>query len=241
MTAHLISVVHSLYTRANDAKGTRMRTVSRAVGALTGQRASRPDRRTYLTASISLAGLATFVIGVLVLHLLKSDVNPARHTISEYVLGDFGWIQTIDFLAGGIGAFALALTLRRSVSDPGRIAPVLIGVWGVCAASLALFPTDVTPEPTTTTGWAHGIIALTGFALLIAGMFVIARRFGGDPAWSTLRRPTIVWAWTASATFFLIPILGPSGQGIGQRIFVTVLFSWMLAVAYRARDLARSA
>ena len=218
-----------------------MRMFSRAMGALTGQWASRPDKRTYLTASISLAGSATFVVGVLVLHVLVHDLNPARHTISEYALGRFGWIQTMDFLAGGIGAFALALTLRRSVNDPGRIAPVLIGAWGVCAALLALFPTDVTPEPTTTTGWAHGIIALSGFALLVAGMFVSARKFGADPAWSALRRPTIAWAWTASATFFLIPILGPSGQGIGQRIFVTVLFSWMLAVAYRARDLARSA
>ena len=106
---------------------------------------------------------------------------------------------------------------------------------------LAFIPTDVTPEPTTTVGWAHGLIAMAGFALLIAGMFVIAGKFRRDAAWSALRTPTIAWAGTASATFFLMPILGPPGQGIGQRIFITVLFSWMLAMAYHASNLARSA
>ena len=218
-----------------------MKKVNGAAGIRTGHLASRTDRRAYVTASISLVGVGTFVVGVLLLHLLQQDLNPARHTVSEYALGSFGWIQALDFLALGAGSLALALTLSRVVNDPGRIAPILIGSWGVCAALLAFIPTDVTPEPTTTVGWAHGLIAMAGFALLIAGMFVIAGKFRRDAAWSALRTPTIAWAVTASATFFLMPILGASGQGIGQRIFIAVLLSWMLAMAYHARNLARSA
>ena len=218
-----------------------MKMINRAARALAGHRASRTDRRTYLAAMISLVGVGAFVVGVLVLHLLNRDLNPAQHTISEYVLGSFGWIQTVDFLAAGVGTLALALTLSRAVNDPGRIAPVLIGSFGVCMLLLAFIPTDVTPEPTTTVGWAHGLIAMAGFALLIAGMFVIAGKFSRDAAWSALRTPTIAWAGTASATFLLMLILGASGQGIGQRIFIAVLLSWMLAMAYHARSLARSA
>jgi len=217
-----------------------MKKVNGAAGILTDHRASRTDKRAYLTASISLAGLGTFVVGVLLLHLLKQDLNPAQHTISEYALGSYGWIQTIDFLAVGAGSIALALTLARVVNDPGRIAPILIGSWGVCAVLLAFIQSDG-PQPHTTRGWAHGLIAMAGFALLIAGMFVIAKKFRRDAAWSALRTPTIAWAGTASATFFLMSILGTSGQGIGQRIFIAVLLSWMLAMAYHARNLARSA
>lgn len=86
-------------------------------------------------------------------------------------------------------------------------------------------------------GQAHELISVIGFAFLIAGMFVIAKKFGRDPAWSALRRPTIAWAGTSTAAFFLMMILA----GLGQRIFITVLFSWLLAMAYHAKNLARFA
>jgi hypothetical protein len=213
-----------------------MKTIRRVVGGLTDHRASRTDRRTYLAATISLVGVGTFMVGVLLLHLLKRDLNPAQHLISEYALGSFGWIQTMDFLAVGIGTIALALALRRAVKNLGRIAPILIGLWGVAALLVAFVPTDG-PGPITTRGQAHEAISVVGFVLLISGMFVSAKKFRSDAAWSALRRPTIAWALTASATFFLMMILG----GIGQRIFITVCFTWMLAMAYHARNLARSA
>jgi hypothetical protein len=119
-----------------------METIRRVVGGLTDHRASRTDRRTYLAATISLVGVGTFMVGVLLLHLLKRDLNPAQHLISEYALGSFGWIQTMDFLAVGIGTIALALALRRAVKNPGRIAPILIGLWGVAALLVAFVPTD---------------------------------------------------------------------------------------------------
>lgn len=213
-----------------------MNKIKRETGVLTDNRASRTDKRTYLTATIALVGVGTFVVGVLLLHLLKRDLNPAEHFISEYALGSYGWIQTIDFLAAGVGTIALALTLNRAVNNPGRIAPILIGLWGVSVLLVAFVPIDG-PEPITTRGQAHEMISAIGFVLLISGMFVIARKFRSDAAWSALRRPTIAWAVTALVTFFLMMILG----GIGQRIFVAVCFSWMLAMAYHARNLARPA
>lgn len=213
-----------------------MNRTSRALGALADHRASRTDRRAYLAATISLIGVGTFMVGVLLLHLLKRDLNPTQHFISEYALGSFGWIQTIDFLAVGVGTIALALTLRRVVKNPGRIAPILIGCFGVSAVLVAFVQIDG-PQPITTEGQAHEMISAIGFVLLITGMFVIARKFRSDAAWSALRRPTIAWAGVATTTFVFMMVLG----GIGQRIFVLACFSWMLAMAYHARNLARPA
>lgn len=55
------------------------------------------NRRTRVIASLSMAGISVFIIGVLILHVVRSDLNPAKHMVSEYVLGNFGWIQTINF------------------------------------------------------------------------------------------------------------------------------------------------
>ena len=212
-----------------------MNIFGRAVGALTDHRASRTDRRAYLAATISFVGVGTFMVGVALLHLLKRDLSPTQHFISEYALGDFGWIQRMDFLAVGVGTIALALTLSRVVKNPGRIAPIFIGLFGVSALLVAFVQIDG-PQPITTEGQAHEMISAIGFVLLISGMFVIARKFRSDPAWSALRRPTIAWAVTASVFFVFMMILG----GIGQRIFIVACFSWMLAMAYHARSLARS-
>lgn len=122
--------------------GADMKEVSRAAGAHTDYRASRTDRRAYLTAWISLVGVGTFMVGVLLLHLLKRDLNPAQHFISEYALGRFGWVQVIDFLAAGVGGIALALTLPRVVRSSGRIVPVFIGIFGVCVLLVAYVRVD---------------------------------------------------------------------------------------------------
>ena len=213
-----------------------MNRTSRAMGALAGHRASRADRRTYLAATISLLGVGTFMVGVALLHLLKRDLSPTQHFISEYALGDFGWVQRIDFLAVGLGTIALALTLSRVVKNPGRIAPIFIGCFGVSALLVAFVQIDG-PQPITTEGQAHEMISAIGFVLLLTGMFVMAKKFRSDAAWSALRTPTIVWAVIASTTFVFMMVLG----GVGQRIFIASCFSWMLAIAYHARRLARSA
>jgi hypothetical protein len=40
--------------------------------------------------------------------------------------------------------------------------------------------------------------------------------------------PTLVWAVTAVATFFLIPLSGSAYFGLAQRIFLTVILTWAL-------------
>jgi hypothetical protein len=94
--------------------------------------------------------------------------------------------------------------------------------------------------PVTTHGSIHTLISILGFAALVAGMFTLARRFRRDLSWRPLRTPTMVLAAASIGTFFLVPILGDSGQGIGQRIFIAVTFSWMLVAGARALTLTRS-
>jgi len=213
-------------------------TTSSSTGSTLTDRVS-DDARTRLAAIIAVGGITWFLLGVAVLHVAERSLNPARHMVSEYALGTYGWIQTLNFLAAGIGGVALGLALSRTIREPGRLGPRLIAGFGASTLVSAFVQADG-DGPVTTHGSVHTLVGILGFAALVAGMFTLTRRFRRDPAWLTMRKPTMVWAAASSATFFLVPILGDPGKGLGQRIFIAVTFSWMLVVGARSLTLSRS-
>jgi hypothetical protein len=93
-------------------------------------------------ARLSLVSGATFVVLLAALHFVRPDLDPSWRAISEYALGDYGWIMTIAFLTWGLSAISLFVTIRSQIHTFfGRIglAFLLIGAAGPILA--ALFPT----------------------------------------------------------------------------------------------------
>lgn len=187
-------------------------------------------------ALIAIVGVTWFMVGVVVLHFLRADLEPATHMISEYAVGRFSYVQTANFFSLGIGSVALAIGLW--MMQLGRIGPALIGTWGVLAFASGIFPTDGEAAPTTT-GIIHELLGISGFVLVTISIFVFSWRFRSRSDWRPFALPTLVWGLTALATFFLVPVLGEAGQGIGQRIFLTVVVSWLLVTAVRLRSISR--
>ena len=54
-----------------------------------------------------------------VLHVVEDEFEPCSRFISEYVLGDWGWLMNLAFIALGGAFLAVAHGLRRTLS-PGR-------------------------------------------------------------------------------------------------------------------------
>ena len=182
----------------------------------------------------ALAGTAWFILGVALMHVLRSDLNPARHTISEYAVGPYGWVQATNFVAAGVATACLAAGLRLSLERPGRLGPVLLGAWAVAQVVEAFVHADG-DGPATAAGALHVAVSLFGFACGVAAMFVFARRFRREPSWRGYAGPTRWWAGAAVAAFVAIPFLGTSGAGTGQRIFAAVLGAWLFETARRLR------
>jgi Protein of unknown function (DUF998) len=124
---------------------------------------------TYLRIAqvVGLAGIAAFVFSVLALHGLRSDLNPAEHTVSEYSLGKYGWLMRAAFAALGLGALATAVGLRFRV-EPS--AWRRLGNWSLVATAAGLlldagFNTDHLRVRESFDGTLHGdgmlIICLT--------------------------------------------------------------------------------
>jgi hypothetical protein len=51
-----------------------------------------------IAARLSFAGAATFVVLLAALHFIKPELDPSWQFISEYAIGDYGWIMLLAFL-----------------------------------------------------------------------------------------------------------------------------------------------
>ena len=120
----------------------------------------KPATAISLTAArISLVSGATLVVLLTALHFVKPDLNPSWHVISEYALGDYGWIMTIAFLTWGLSAVSLFVAIRSQVQTlAGRIGLVFLLVGAASPILAAIFPTDpitTPPDAMTTSGAIH--------------------------------------------------------------------------------------
>ncbi len=43
--------------------------------------------------TIGMIGIGWFVVAVLALHVIEPDFSPVDNTISDYALGDYGWLM----------------------------------------------------------------------------------------------------------------------------------------------------
>jgi hypothetical protein len=106
-----------------------------------------------------VAGLATFVAIVLALHGLRSDLNPAQHTISEYSWGRDGWLMRGAFAALGLGVLTTAADLRlRFAFSPWWRGGIVLLVGTALGLFLdAAYNTDHPGLAETAGGRMHGI------------------------------------------------------------------------------------
>ena len=147
--------------------------------------------RTLLACGVA-AGPIYVVVG-----LLEAFTRPgfdlSRHSLSLLANGDFGWVHMAMLVGTGLLTIAGATGLRAALRG-GRgetWGPILVGIYGaglVVAGFLTAdpaqgFPIGTPAGPPIAYSW-HGIGHLVaggiGFLCLIAGCFVLARRFSTE-------------------------------------------------------------
>ncbi|MEU1726741.1 DUF998 domain-containing protein [Nonomuraea sp. NPDC005692] len=165
---------------------------------------ARTSRRLLLAGA--LAGPIFFASATTQM-LTRAGFDITRHPISQLSTGDLGWIQILTFVLAGTGALALAVGVRRTLTEGiGRRAlPILVGVFGAGLVAAGIFTMDPeqgfpagTPEgPVARMSWhgiAHSAAAAVAFATLgddaeVTGLLALmlltesrraARTDGGD-------------------------------------------------------------
>ncbi|MFI9846692.1 DUF998 domain-containing protein [Nonomuraea sp. NPDC051941] len=173
-----------------------------------------------------------------------------HHGASQLGTGERAWLQTINFVLGGLLLAAFAIGVRRALRG-GRGAtwgPVLLAAAAVGLVVAGLVPTDPalgyppgqpaqTAGALSTSGLIHQAAGFALFAGLSAAAFVLARRLGQQGrAWAVCSRLSgaliIAFAFAAGIAYRL-DVLGlwrPAPAGLLEHLSLLTGFGWIVAV-----------
>jgi hypothetical membrane protein len=170
------------------------------------------------TVAVTGAGVAAVLVGWL--HVLRPDLPPASHRLSEYATGPYGWVMTLTFVALGIGVAAFGLALPRRAGRMAAVAAVAAVVGGLGLIVSGVYPSGVSTDIERWHSLASTLatLATTGLAL----------------AWSavTRRRLHQGLAGMAAALTAASPALHDTAvTGLGQRGLWVLLAVWLVLAA----------
>lgn len=158
-------------------------------------------------ASAMLTGI--FLALLALLHALKPEIDPSWRFISEYALGDHGWMMMLAFLALGLGCVTLAVALRPHLtgkSGKSGLLLLLINAAGLIIA--AIFTTDpvtTSPGEQTSSGLLHGLGGTLGMAMPFA-VGLISWQLFRNPAFAS-GRASIRWSAALAITGFVVSLV----------------------------------
>jgi hypothetical protein len=153
-------------------------------------------------------------------------------------LGDWGWLQILNYLMLALSVLALAIAVGRTLEATPRIGAVLLVLVAIGFAGSA-FKTDFDAArgagPDTWNATLHIIAATAVFPAVVLAMLALAAQFRKDERWWTLSRPSLI-----AAVLALVTVL-PSALGARNLFFygfLLITLAWLAMVAARAASLS---
>ena len=195
-------------------------------------------------ATAAIACFTYFAFALLLMHVLKPDFSPVNHMISDYAVGQHGWVMRTAFLALSSGNLMLLLGLARSgpSSVTARLGIFLLGVASIGLVVSAIYTTDLDGAPSTRAGDIHLVSFLVNVGSDILASVLLSISFGSDARWRAHQRTAATLAALVVLAFVLQFLTLHRGMpyGLTNRLFVVVAIAWLLTTSIRLRALARN-
>jgi hypothetical protein len=206
------------------------------------QTAARPSSANQPRATgASLAAIILALLcfcGVMLLHVVRRNIDPMRQVMSEYANGSHGLIMTVVFYGFGLTSLALAFRLRRAIDRRGltRMIPALLALAGVSLIASGVFEVERPLVPDTLAEMIHSNASVAAFVMLIASMLLFSLACRSDARWWTFRWVSTALAVGASTAAMATPLTAQSGgAGAVQRLLGLAVLLWFLLTALRIR------
>jgi hypothetical protein len=197
-------------------------------------------------ARLSFGSAVAFLVLVAALHVIKPELDPSWRFISEYAIGDNGWLMMLAFFLLALSCAVLFVALWSQVKTfIGKIGLVLLLVSAAGMFIAGLFPTDpitTSRDAMTMNGRLHelgAMLDLTPFAALFI-TFGLLRR---NPVWAPARRALLLTAGLPllglivfiGSVSMMLPSDGQFGPdvlvGWPNRFLVVSYCAWLITVA----------
>ncbi len=210
-------------------------------------------RQSVLIHRVAIASLSWFVLTVVLEHFLVPELQPARHTISEYAnaRGGAGALMVAGFLiwAASLATTAL-LILRAHLQGPAGVMPALRNVLfalllvaAVGAMVVALFPTQTDAgllpaaslESDTQRLHALGsdLIQLSFYPAVLLSLIL------PTPRWFSIVAVAVLVI--AVAVVPALAVLDVEAPGVRQRVQLAAGCGWQFALLAASRSAAAAA
>ena len=205
-------------------------------------------------ATLAMLMAATFVLLLAILHVVRADLDPRWHMISEYGVGSSRWLMSAAFFALAAALFSIMLAFLGSAKGwLGFSSVVLLGMAGIGAAMGGLFPMDpmgTLPEHFSQSGKLHGVAFMIGTPGTLLGVTLLTAYLWRDADWQSahsmlLATAGLVWltAIVFGASMTILLRKGATGPafviGWQNRALVLAWAVWVFALAWRFRLLSR--
>lgn len=194
--------------------------------------------------TIGMIGIGWFAAAVIMLHIVEPEFSVVDNFISDYALGEYGWLMQSAFFGAGVGTIAIALGFRKTLASGKRVTAsvVLFGLAGI-GFFVAIFKTDPTgATELTTAGTLHVTGSVVIFFSLLAAAWIVRGVFRRDRIWEPFAKTQLWFAIAYTVTMFVVfgtPEDGP--VGLTQRIFVPVMMAWLFTLAWNIRSRSSAA
>jgi Protein of unknown function (DUF998) len=203
-------------------------------------------------ATLTVWCATLFLLCVLVLHVLRRDVDPSSRMLSEYALGRGGWIMAVAFFSLSITFATLLVALRRHLSGAwGMLGMLALAAASVGSAMGGVFPMDpplTPPEQYSLNGKLHGVaFMLGGSGVLLAALFISLALWRNE-AWRGMRQrltwsAAAIWAVHIVLIVALVKLMSGDSSaehGLGwlNRALVASWLFWAVTLAGASRDAA---
>lgn len=192
-------------------------------------------------------GPALFAVTFILQNILRTDDDAIAEPVSALSIGDYGWIQRLNFVIFGVLLLVFAAALHRGVASSrlGWIGPTLLSVAGaglLVAATFSLARDDTGAIYDPSFHQVGGIMFFGGTAF---GLIALSLRLARDPRWQDLSRYTLGAGIAATGGGVVLNALAIPDDaslhgvlGLVQRlILLAVIFPMLITLGHRLRGL----
>jgi hypothetical protein len=191
------------------------------------------DLRIFLAGAGVLAPVIMIAADI-TLGLLNPGYSFLRSSISSLALTEFGWIQTLSFMATGLlmVLFVVGLFLGIEGIRGFRLGLGAMILFGFALLAVGAFHADLATSEPTFEGLVHGVAAKTVFWLFPVGVILIAPSLKKEPYWRPL------FFYSLGAAVFAVGFMANSLRmprdfawfGLFERVLVADEIIWVLVM-----------
>ena len=208
----------------------------------------KTDKKTKILLLSGAIGCWLFVLASIIEGGIQVDYNPIRHPVSSLSIGEFGWLQVVNFIILGLLILGFALGVWRSLqpSKDSLLAAIVIGLVAIGLIGAGIFTTD--PEygypvdiplmlaPFSIHGQLHEFFSILIFVGLPIACFILRHRFLtlGEPGWAAYSAFTgiaMFGTFILSGLAFKQKVQLSDFAGLYQRLSITLGSIWITLLA----------